>query len=111
METQLPSQFQDLQRFVARWALPTEKDRFHQRIASPLAEVRTFNDAMHARIHEVISYLDAFALDSREPQVLALMSLARSYMETSHPVDLGWQTTDLADAFPSDRFTFVSPSC
>ena len=111
MEQELPAQFAELQRYVAAWALPTEKERFHKRISTPLAEVRRFNDDMHARIHDVIAWLDRFPLNSPEPQVATLMHLARAYMETSHPVDLDWETTDLADAFTPERFTFAAPSC
>jgi len=111
MGHQLPPQFSELQHYAAQWALPTEKDRFHKRVGTPLSEVREFNDAMHARIHDVIAYLNEFPLDSAEPQVVTLLNMAKAYMETSHPVDLDWATTDLADAFPPDRFTFASPSC
>jgi hypothetical protein len=111
MERQLATQFADLQKYVVQWALATERERFHKRISTPLPQVREFNDAMYARIHDVIAWIDQFPLDSPEPQVATLMQLARSYMETSHPVDLDWDTTDLADAFSSDRFTFAAPSC
>jgi hypothetical protein len=107
----LPPQFDDLRQYLADWNLPTEKERFLKRTSTPLAQVRDFNNAMYARIHDVIAYLDSFPLGSSEPQVVTLMNLARSYMETSHPVDLDWKIPDPPDAFPPERLTFLPPSC
>jgi hypothetical protein len=39
-----------------------------------------------------------------------LFLLASMCMEVSHPVELGWQTTDIADAFPTGRVQFLSES-
>jgi hypothetical protein len=107
----LPAPFADLSCYVRDWALPSEKARFEKRVASPLAEVRAFNDAVYARIDDIIVYLNRFPLDAIPPDAQTLLTLARAYMETSHPVDLGWSTTDLEDAFPSARFQFLAPSC
>lgn len=109
-ETTLPPPFADLSHYVAAWSLPSEKARFEKRVASSLAEVRSFNDAMYRRIDDIIVYLNQFPLDALTPDAQALLNLARAYMETSHPVDLDWSTTDLEDAFPSARFEFLSPS-
>jgi len=110
-EPLLPEPFADLSQYVGAWALTTEKERFAKRIASRLEEVCAFNEALFKRIDALIVYLNAQPLHSTDPQVVHLMNLARAYMETSHPVDLHWKTTDLADAFPSDRFEFLEPSC
>jgi hypothetical protein len=110
-EAPLPPPFADLSRYVGDWALPSEKARFEKRVGSSLQDVRSFNDAMYARIDDIIVYLNQFPLDAIPPEAQTLLTLARAYMETSHPVDLGWSTTDLEDAFPSARFKFVSPSC
>jgi hypothetical protein len=110
-EPLLPAPFADLCQYVEAWALPTEKARFAKRIASRLEEVGAFNDTLYERIDAVIQYLNTQPLHSTDAQVVRLMNLARAYMETSHPVDLHWKTTDLADAFASDRFEFLEPSC
>jgi hypothetical protein len=107
----LPAGFDDLERFVDDWALPTEKARFERRLSASLDEVRHFNDTMHPRMHEIIGYLNGYPLDGLPDDATTLLALARSYMETSHPVDLGWRSTDLEDAFDSDRFTMREPSC
>jgi len=107
----LPPGFGDLERFVDDWALPRELARFERRLAASLDEVRHFNETMHPRMHDVIGYLNGFPLNSLPPDATTLLALARSYMETSHPVDLGWRSTDLEDAFDSDRFTMREPSC
>lgn len=111
LASRLPSEFADLDHYVDTWALNSEQERFEKRISTRLEDVKSFNDAMFERIDAVICYLNTQPLESPEPQVMRLMSLAKAYMETSHPVDLLWKTTDLADAFPSDRFQFREPSC
>lgn len=107
----LPEPFGDLEVFVDDWALPTEQARFCKRLASTLQEVRQFNDTIHPRMHDIIGYLNQFPLDAMPPEANTLLALARSYMETSHPVDLGWKSIDLEDAFDSSRFTMREPSC
>jgi hypothetical protein len=109
--SRLPDRFADLEEFVDDWALPTEKARFEKRLSTPLAQVRRFNDTIHPHMHDVIGYLNQFPLDQMPAEASTLLDLARSYMETSHPVDLGWSTTDLEDAFDSSRFRMREPSC
>jgi hypothetical protein len=111
-ESQLPPVFADLQTYVDDWGLPTEKERFEKRVSSDLDTVRVFNDALFARIDEIIAHLDKLPLDeiAGRPADAALLNLALAYMETSHPVDLDWKATDLEDAFTSARFEFLSPS-
>jgi hypothetical protein len=111
LASRLPPEFADLDHYVDSWALNSEQDRFERRISSRLEDVKAFNDAMFERIDAVICYLNTQPLHSPEPQVVCLMNIAKAYMETSHPVDLLWKTTDLADAFPSVRFQFREPSC
>lgn len=106
----LPSEFADLEKFVGDWALPTEQKRFEKRVSSSLAEVKNFNDTLYSRIEDVINYLNKHDIKDFPEDAKHLFWMAQSYMETSHPVDLGWKTTDLDDAFPSDRFEFVPPS-
>jgi len=106
----LPEPFSDLEVFVDDWALPTEQARFGKRLTSTLDEVRYFNDTIHPRMHDIIGYLNQFPLDAMPPEEHTLLDLARSYMETSHPIDLGWKTIDLEDAFDPSRFTMREPS-
>ena len=110
-ENVLPTDFADLAHYVLEWALPTEKARHQKRLASSLEVVTEFNNALYPRMDSIIAYLNRFPLDAMPPETINLLNLARAYMETSHPVDLGWPTTDLEDAFPSDRFEYLPPSC
>lgn len=112
MTALLPAGFDALAPFVDEWALTTEKERHHKRIASPLDAVRAFNQAVAPHIHDIVAHLNRFP--GADPDTLApaernLYNLALAYMETSHPVDLNWQRPDIDDAFPVDRLEYLSP--
>jgi hypothetical protein len=106
----LPREFADLEPLVREWALTSEEARHRKRLASDLSTVAAFNERLHPRMDAIIAHLNCFSLDALPPEEINLLNLARAYMETSHPVDLGWSTTDLADAFPSERFEYLPPS-
>ena len=50
----LPSQFSNLEPYAAKWCLPTERQRFAQRMASTMDEMQAFYDAFFPRgkVHE-----------------------------------------------------------
>jgi hypothetical protein len=108
----LPAGFEELAPFVNEWGLATEKERHHKRINSSLAHVRTFYEAMTPRIHDVIAHLSSFP--GADPDDLPapqrnLYNLALAFMETSHPIDLNWQRSDIDDAFPVERMDYLAP--
>ena len=45
-EPRLPSGFADLEPFVDRWCLETERERYAQRLASAMQEMKAFYEAM-----------------------------------------------------------------
>jgi hypothetical protein len=106
----LPQQFAELEPFVPEWALSHEQARYEKLAASDIATLRTFYDAMMARIDEITVYLDAFPLDAMPVDAAVLFDLALTFMETAHPIDLNWPITDIEDKFPSERFQFLPPS-
>jgi hypothetical protein len=108
----LPEGFAELTPFVAQWALATEQERHRQRVSSSLDAVRAFYQAVTPRIHDMIAHLDRFP--GADPDDLPrpernLYHLALAFMETSHPVDLNWQRTDIDDAFPFSRMDYLAP--
>src|SRR4029077_3050237 len=69
MSAMLPAEFADLERF-SEWCLPTEPQRFDKRLASSMAEMQAFYDAITPRAEEAISYCDKFPLDDMPEDVL-----------------------------------------
>jgi hypothetical protein len=105
----LPPSFADLAAF-ASFILPVERDRHRKRVTSDLATVRTFYDATFPRMEAIITYLNARRWEDMTPADRNLFVLACAFMEVSHPIELGWKTTDIEDAFPYQRLEFLSVS-
>jgi len=108
----LPAGFESLAPFVAEWALATEQERHHKRVASGIDNVRNFYEAVTPRIHDIIAHLCNFPgadPDDLPPPERRLYNLALAFMECSHPVDLKWQRPDIDDAFPVERMEYLSP--
>ena len=108
-EGSLPDAFADLAPFL-EWALPTEEARHRKKVASDLETVRAFYGAVFPRMEAIIAYLNTREWETLSGSDRALYFLACALMEVSHPVELGWKTTDIADAFPTDRVQFLSES-
>jgi hypothetical protein len=105
----LPDGFADL-RHLGEWIVPTEEGRHRKKIASDLETVRTFYQTMSPRMEAIIQHLNGVAWETMGPADKNLFLLASAFMEVSHPIELGWKTTDIADAFPTDRVEFLSES-
>jgi hypothetical protein len=105
----LPGAFADLAAF-ADWILPVERDRHRKRVTSDLATARRFYDAVFPRMEAIVAHLDARRWEDLDPAERNLFLLACAFMEVSHPVELGWKTTDIEDAFPYQRVEFLSVS-
>ncbi len=101
----LPPQFHGLQSFVAEWALATEADRLAKLTRSSIPELRAFYDAIFARAEEIKSYLNAFKLDAMPEDAATLFDLLLTFVETAHPIELNWTTTDIDDPFALERMT------
>src|SRR5262245_53074127 len=107
----LPAGFENLAPFV-EWALTTEQERHHKRVASDIDDVRNFYEAVTPRMHDIIAHLCNFPgadPDDLPPPERRLYNLALAFMECSHPVDLKWQRPDIDDAFPVERMEYLSP--
>ena len=102
-DVQLPDQFRDLEPLVHMWILPTEAERHARRLASNIAELRAFYDALMPRIEEMLAYLSAFQLDNLPPEGRNLLSLACSLAEIGPAVELYGQP-EVPDGYDSRRF-------
>lgn len=96
----LPSAFAELERFAEIWCLPTETERFSQRLASTIPELRVFYDAFFPRLEEAIDYCDKFALDELPEDALNLLHLIYSLVMVAMAVEVMHQPApvDAADA-------------
>ncbi len=85
--TMLPPEFSDLEPFASTWCLPTERERFAQRLAVPMDQMQAFYDAITARYEDAMSYCDKFALDDMPDDAVNLMHLLYSMVMVSFPVE------------------------
>ena len=99
-ETMLPSAFAELEGFAQTWCLPTEAERWNQRLASSMLEMREFYDAFFPRVEEAIEYCDKFSLDELPDDALNLLHLIYSLVMVAMAVEIFGQPkpTDAADA-------------
>ena len=84
----LPEPFDDLAPWLD-WALEPERARTAKKVASSMAEIRAFYDAMKPRLHQIIAYLDGVAGGGNRPapaQRLYLLTL--SLVEVSNLVEI-----------------------
>ena len=103
---ELPAGFEALADIGPDWLIADEHGRHVKRVTSDLATVRAFYDKVVAELDRMIAYLkpkDAAALTAGERN---LYTLALVCMEMSHPIDLGWDDTDIDDTFPWQRIEF-----
>jgi hypothetical protein len=83
----LPAEFADLEPFAPTWCLPTESERFAQRLAVPMDEMQAFYDAITPRYEEAMAYCDTFGLDDMPEDAVNLMHLLYSMIMVSFPVE------------------------
>ena len=96
----LPSAFAELEEFAEIWCLPTEAERWNQRLASSMAEMREFYDAFFPRVEEAIEYCDKFPLEDLPDDALRLLHLIYSLVMVAMAVEIFGQPRpiDSADA-------------
>lgn len=84
--SQLPSDFQDLERFSS-WILETETKRHAKRYASSMEEIRHFYDTMRPKLSAVCDYLNRFSLDEMPKDAHNLFLICMSLMEVTPAVE------------------------
>jgi hypothetical protein len=93
----LPNQFADLEPYAAKWCLPTERERFAQRMASTMDEMQAFYDAFFPRAEPAIAYCEKLPLDDVPEDAQRLLQLLYSLVMVSFPVEV-WRQPDVPDA-------------
>jgi hypothetical protein len=106
----LPREFADLERFAGEWALATEKERYFKLLATDMPALREFFDAMLPRAEAVAAYLSGFPLSGMPEDAQRLYDLLLTFVESAHPIELNWKTTNIEFTVPAERLQFHGPS-
>jgi hypothetical protein len=93
----LPGEFSELEPFASRWCLPTEAERFAQRMASTMEELQAFYDACFPRAEDAIAYCEKFPLDDMPEDAQRLLQLVYSLIMVSFPVE-SWRQPHIPDS-------------
>ena len=94
MDARLPSPFAELEPHAAIWCLPTEPERWAQRLRSSMEELQAFYDAFFPRAAEAIEYCDRFPLDDMPADVERLFQLLHSLLMVSYAVEV-WKQPEV----------------
>ena len=99
-DARLPTAFAELEPYAQTWCLATETQRWDQRLASTMGEMREFYDAFFPRLEEAIEYCDKYRLDDLPEDVLNLLHLIYSLIMVAMSVEIMHQPkpVDAADA-------------
>ena len=91
------------------WCLPTERERFAQRMASSMDEIQAFYDAFFPRAEEAIAYCEKFPLDDMPDDAERLLQLLYSLVMASFPVE-AWRQPHVPDSGAAYLDLLIEPS-
>jgi hypothetical protein len=101
-ERLLPAGFDDLEPFVADWALVRESERMRKRCVTDIGGIRRFYDVMIDRVDAALDHLDAFDLDAMPEPEKRLFYLTLSLVEVGNAVEF-YKQSNSRFAFPAER--------
>lgn len=104
----LPDGFAELERFVNTWALNSEQQRNHKRLASSIEEIKDFYDTMLRHMEALLNHLTRFRLQDLPQPERRLLHLALSLMEVAPAAEI-YSSPDVPDAIEAHRFIIRSP--
>jgi hypothetical protein len=99
----LPKGFDDLEGYATEYALNTPLARQSKRAALDMAALKAFYDGVFPHLDRIFSYLKSVPMDRLTEADRNLYNLGATWMELSHPVDLGWKDTDERHVFSFER--------
>jgi len=94
----LPGEFSEFEPYATTWCLPTEAQRYAQRLASSMDEIQAFYDAFYPRAEEAIAYCDKFPLDEMPDDAERLLQLIYSLVMVSFAVEVWFDQKPLNSA-------------
>jgi hypothetical protein len=90
-EALLPPEFAELEPWAATWCLATEPERWAQRLASSMTDLRAFYAAFFPRAEEAIDWCDRFPLNDMPKDAERLLQLLHSLLMVSYAVEVWGQ--------------------
>jgi hypothetical protein len=107
-DIRLPDAFADLERFASTWCLPTEQQRYDQRLASAMPELTEFYEATFSRYGDARKHLDTFPLQQLPERESNLLHLLYSFITVSLAIDM-WQQPGVIDSGNACFYRSVEP--
>lgn len=98
---ELPTSFADLEPH-AHWALPSERERLNRRLASSLAELTAFYQAMLPRMDAIAEHLAPLPVDALPPAERRLLQLGLMFMEAAVCVEL-FKSPDVPESLAAEH--------
>jgi hypothetical protein len=86
--TVLPTGFETLAKYVPRWSAATTQERWNQRAASSMEDIRGFYEAVLLKAEDALRLLDSRELASLSAAESALMRLLLSLASCAMAVEL-----------------------
>jgi hypothetical protein len=86
--THLPAGFDELERFVAHWDVPTSQARWIRRSETPFEDIRTFYDAMLARADDAVRHIERFPLHELPQDTACLLRLLLAMTQAAMAIEL-----------------------
>jgi hypothetical protein len=108
-EAHLPAEFSDLEPFAATWCLPTEGERWTQRMNTSIEDMRAFYNIVFPRMKAMLAYCDGFPLDDLPEQAERLLQLALSFVMVSFPVEV-WDKAAIPDVGDANLSRVADPA-
>jgi hypothetical protein len=84
----LPAGFEELERFVEHWDVPTSHERWVRRSQTSLPDIKRFYDAMLARADDAVSYVERFPLHDLPDDAGRLLRLLLAMTQAAMAVEL-----------------------
>ena len=84
----LPAGFEDLETWVADWAMPTQNTRWDKRLASTREELKAFYNAIQPRVEAILEHADKFEIGHLPESSARLYDLALMLAEIAPNVEL-----------------------
>ncbi|MGD9812392.1 MAG: hypothetical protein AB7U35_13850 [Sphingobium sp.] len=97
----LPGGFEELERFVDKWAVDTTAMRIDVRSTSTMSEIRDFYDAMVPRAAEAMALIDQNSLHDLPEDLATLCKLVLALAGAATAIEIHGEPTAPGSPYPS----------
>ncbi len=104
----LPAEFADLAP-LSEWILPTERERYDKRIATPMDGLQAFYDALFPRMEEAVAYLAQVPYDGMPDDAANLLWMCCSLVTVSFAVE-AWRQPRVPDSGAASFNAVLEPA-